>query len=222
MSEATPARPAEAGTTPPAVPTARLVTTLGAAGALAGLLIVLAFQGTLPAIERNRAARTDRAIHEVLRGLDRYDTLYLYDGHLTAEIPPSVDPRPLERVYAGYAASGARIGFAIASAEPGFQDVIRVLVGFDPVTRTTLGLTILASLETPGLGDKINEEPWRRQFQGRATPLVRVKPGASKAPNEVDAISGATISSRTVIAAVNKGVERWAPLIDAYLARAGS
>lgn len=206
----------------PAVPTGRLIATLGSAGALAGLLIVLAFQGTLPAIERNRSARTDRAIHEVLGGLDRYDTLYLYEGRLTREVPAGVDVRPLERVYEGYDANGARVGFAVAAAEPGFQDAVRVLFGFDPATRTTLGLTILASLETPGLGDKINDEAWRRQFQGRMTPLVRVKQGASKAPNEVDTITGATISSRTVVAAINKGVERWAPLIDAYLAGGGS
>lgn len=210
---------------PPAAPdvqSGRLIATLGAAGALAGLLIVLAYQGTLPAIERNRAARTDRAIHEVLRGLDRYDTLYLHEGDLTATLPPGVDARPLERVYAGYDAAGARVGFAIAAGEPGFQDVIRILFGFDPATRTTLGLMILSSLETPGLGDKINDERWRGQFRGRKTPLVRVKQGASKQPDEVDTITGATISARTVIAAVNKGVARWAPLLDAYLAKGGS
>lgn len=217
---------AETGTnvppTAPDVPSVRLIATLGAAGALAGLLIVLAYQATLPAIEKNRAARTDRAIHEVLRGIDRYDTLYLYEGALTATVPPGVDERPLERVYAGFNAAGARVGFAITSGEGGFQDVIKILFGFDPATRTTLGLTILSSLETPGLGDKITEEPWRAQFRGKQTPLVRVKQGASRAPNEVDGITGATISSRTVIAGINKGVERWAPLLDAYLAKGGS
>ncbi len=210
---------------PPAAPeveSGRLIVTLGAAGALAGLLIVLAYQGTLPAIERNRAARTDRAVHEVLRGLDRYDTLYLHEGALTAALPPGVDARPLERVYAGYDAAGARAGFAIATGAPGFQDVIRILFGFDPASRTTLGLTILSSLETPGLGDKIEDERWRDQFRSRKTPLVRVKQGASKQPDEVDTITGATISSRTVIEAINKGVERWAPLLDAYLAKGES
>lgn len=213
---------ASAPGTPPDVPAVRLIATLSIAGALAGLLIVVAYQGTLPAIESNRAERTDRAIHEVLRGLDHYDTLYLYEGALAASLPPGVDPRPLERVYAGYAPGGARVGFAIPTGEPGFQDVIRILFGFDPATRTTLGLTILSSLETPGLGDKITGAEWRDQFRGRKTPLVRVKQGASKAPDEVDSITGATISSRTVIAAVNKGVERWTPLLDAYLAKGGS
>ena len=221
MSETT--RPdASAPPLAPEVPAGRLIGTLGIAGALAGLLIVLAYQGTLPAIEKNRAARTDRAIHEVLRGLDRYDTLYLYEGGLTATVPQGVDSRSLERVYAGYDTAGARVGFAIVAGEPGFQDVIRILFSFDPATKTTLGLTILSSLETPGLGDKINDERWRDQFRGRKTPLVRVKQGASKQPDEVDTITGATISARTVIAAVNKGVARWAPLLDAYLAKGGS
>lgn len=208
--------------TAPDVPQGRLIATLGVAGALAGLLIVLAYQGTLPAIERNRAARTDRAVHEVLRGLDRYDTLYLHDGTLTSQLPPGVDGRTLDKAYVGYDAAGARIGFAIPAAEPGFQDVIRILFGFDPATRTTLGLTILSSLETPGLGDRINDAAWQAQFRGRKTPLVRVKQGASSRPDEVDAITGATISSRTVIAAVNTGIARWAPLLDAYLSKGGS
>lgn len=206
----------------PDVQSGRLVATLGTAGALAGLLIVLAYQGTLPAIEANRAARTDRAIHEVLRGIDRYETLYLYEDALTTQMPEGTDVRRVERAYVGYDAAGVRVGFAIPTGKPGFQDVIRILFGFDPATRTTLGLTILSSLETPGLGDKIEGEAWRAQFRGRQTPLVRVKQGASKQPDEVDTITGATISSRTVIEAVNAGVERWAPLLDAYLAKGGS
>ncbi len=51
--------------------------------------------------------------------------------------------------------------------------------------------------------------------------MVGVKPGAgSGAENEVDMITGATISSRTVIAIINHRVEALQPLLDAHAAAA--
>jgi Na+-translocating ferredoxin:NAD+ oxidoreductase subunit G len=200
----------------------RLLATLGGAGALAGLLIVLAFEWTLPAVEANRAARLDRAVHEVLQGIERYDALYLYRGVLVHLLPDGVDGRTLEKVYAGYDEPGHRVGFAIPAGEPGFQDVIGILFGFDPASRTTLGLTILDSRETPGLGDKIEGERWLVQFRGAQAPLVHVRPGTARGPGEIDMITGATISARTVVTAINNAVERWTPALDAYLRGGGS
>jgi Na+-translocating ferredoxin:NAD+ oxidoreductase subunit G len=200
----------------------RLLATLGGAGALAGLLIVLAFEWTLPAIEANRAARLDRAVHEVLQGIERYDTLYLHRGMLVNRLPDGVDGRTLEKVYEGYDEPGQRVGFAIPAGEPGFQDVIGILFGFEAASRTTLGLTILDSRETPGLGDKIEEERWLVQFRDARTPLVHVKPGTARDAGEIDMITGATISARTVVTAINNAVERWTPALDAYLRGGGS
>ncbi|MCP4450920.1 MAG: FMN-binding protein, partial [Planctomycetes bacterium] len=58
--------------------------------------------------------------------------------------------------------------------------------------------------ETPGLGNKIIEQPWRDQFTDKqsSTPLMVVKNGAAKG-HEIDGISGATISSRAVTGIVN-------------------
>ena len=50
---------------------------------------------------------------------------------------------------------------------------------------------------------------------GPATPLVGVKAGAGKGkPNEIDTITGATISSKVVIDIINHGLEEWQPVID--------
>jgi electron transport complex protein RnfG len=201
---------------PPQIKTLRLVTTMAAAGALAGLLIVVVFQATLPAVLANRAARLDAAMATVVPGLARYDTLYLVDGKLTSTLPPGVDARKTEKVYAAFDDGGRRIGFAIPASEPGFQDAIDVLFGFDPAKRGTLGLVILNTKETPGLGDKILSDSFREQFSDASTPLNGVKAGQSQKPEDVDMITGATISSRTVIRAINKAVEKWSPLIAAY------
>lgn len=207
---------------PPQVKSARLIATMAAAGAVAGFLIIVVFQATLPAILANRAARLDAALSSAVPGLDRYDTLYLVNGTLTATLPAGADARKLEKIYAAFDRSGRRVGFAIPSSEPGFQDAVDILFGFDPAKPGTLGLVVLGTKETPGLGDKILSDGFRDQFKDAATPINGVKAGASQKPGDVDMITGATISSRTVIRAINKAVAKWSPLIAAYDATGGA
>jgi electron transport complex protein RnfG len=193
----------------------RLLGTMATTGAVAGLLIVLAYTWTTPIILANRQSAVDRAIHEVLPGIERYDTLYLRDGQLTNAVPAGEGDDESEPVYAGIGADGHVIGFAIAAREPGFQDPIEILFGFDARSDTTLGVTIISSRETPGLGDKIQDETWRAQFKGVSTPVKASKRGAIP-PGDVMMITGATISSRAVVAAINKSLEHWRPVLRAY------
>jgi electron transport complex protein RnfG len=204
--------------TAPKVSSLRLLSTMGGAGALAGLLIVLVYQFTLPTVLANRAARLETAILQVVPGSTRYDTLYVVDGALTATLPPGADARKLEKVYRGVNEAGGTTGFAIPTSQPGFQDVIDIIFGFDPDKPGTLGLAILSSRETPGLGDKIEAPKWLEQFTTLTTPLTAVKAGAAQNPGDAQMITGATISSRTVIGAINKALERWTPILAAYRA----
>jgi electron transport complex protein RnfG len=191
----------------------RLVLTLGSAGALAGLLLVLAHEATAARIAEHKAEALRRAVREVLGEPDRYETLYVVGGALVPEVPAGADERSLERVYRGYR-GGKPIGYAIAAAEPGFQDTLRILFGYDPETRTILGIKVLESKETPGLGDKIEKEAFTGRFPGRTTPLrgVRAGGGAGRG-DEIDMITGATISSRAVIGIVNRALARLLPAL---------
>jgi Na+-translocating ferredoxin:NAD+ oxidoreductase subunit G len=156
------------------------------------------------------------AIHEVLGGPDRHDTLYVVGDALVAEPPDGADRAGLETVYLGYRDDRA-VGYAIHAAAPGFQDTISLLFGYDPETGTLLGMTVLESKETPGLGDKIYKDlKFVEAFAGVSPPLIGVKAGAGKgAPGEVEMITGATISSRTVIKAINAALERVGPALSA-------
>ena len=213
---------------PPAPPRAqplRLVATLAVAGALAGVLLVVAFQATQPRILANKEARLAAAVEEVLHEPARFDTLYVVDGALVDRPPPGSRPEGLERAHVGYDAEGRRCGFALVAARPGYQDTVRLMFGWDPSAGALLGLRVLESKETPGLGDKIENDPaFAARFVGAEAPLVAVKPGKGSGtdPHEVDTITGATISSRTVIAAVNEAVARYAPLLDAWSASAAA
>jgi electron transport complex protein RnfG len=205
--------PAPQGMTPPG----RLVATLGGLGALSGLLIVIAFGATQPAIRAHRAAVLAEAIMEVLGEPERYDTLYVVDGALTETAPTGVDPELAEAVYLGYR-DGAPAGFAVRAAISGFQDTISLIFGYDPAQRELLGMKVLESKETPGLGDKIyKDEAFVSRFRGAATPLSGVKAGNEKgAPGEIVMITGATISSRAVIKAINTELGRLGPLLERY------
>ena len=78
-----------------------------------------------------------------------------------------------------------------------------------------VGLAVLESKETPGLGDKIIfDEDFHACFEALAIEpkIVTVRDGRD-APNEVDIISGATISTDAVVDMINKSLERWAPIL---------
>ena len=199
------------------VSTFRLVATLAIAGALAGLLIVLVNQHTKPIIDKYKAEQLQIAVYEVLPDVERYNTFYLVDDALSLSLPDGAKESEYKRIYVGYDSANKVSGVAISRGESGFQDVVQVIFGFDPVSGKLSGMKVLDSKETPGLGDKIFKDLdfVKQFFAGPETPLVGVKSGAGKGqPNEIDTITGATISSKVVISIINNGLKEWRPVID--------
>jgi len=194
---------------PPEVQSSRLMATLGIAGALAGLVIVVVFQWADPRIQAHRAAALRAAVLEVLDGPATYRSLYVTPEGLSETAPPGVDTVKADKVFLGFDTVGEPVGYAVTGAEPGFQDVIYLIFGFDARESRLLGMKVLESKETPGLGDKIiKDADFVGEFRDVEAPIAGVKKGAgSGAANEVDMITGATISSRTVIGIINHRVE---------------
>lgn len=197
---------------------ARLIGTLAGFGGIAGFLIVAAFQWAQPRILASKAAVLNAAVQEVLSVPDSTQTLFVYENALTLQPPTNADTASLERIYAGYRGT-AVIGYAIIAAAPGFADVITLIYGYDAAGDRVIGMKVLENKETPGLGDRIvKDSSFVAEFADAGTPLKGVKKGAGTgARNEVDLITGATISSRTVVAIVNKSLEQMKPLLDVYL-----
>lgn len=206
---------------PPETPAWRLISTLAVAGTLSGLLLVFVFQATAPAIAAYKAKMLRLAVREVLGGPERYDTLYLVDGKFTPDLPDGAIAKDFERVFLGYGADGRPVGFAIEAAAPGFQDTVKLIFGFDAAKKQILGMKVLESKETPGLGDKIElDREWIDQFKGALTPLVGRKPGTDTAEGKggIDTITGATISSKAVIKIINGALKDLGPAVEAYAA----
>jgi electron transport complex protein RnfG len=200
----------------PATSSARLVATLAAAGALAGLVIVLVFGWANPKIQAHRAEVLRQAIQEVLDGPASVRTYYLVDGVLSESPAPGADTITAEKVHLGFDTDGDPVGYAITGQEPGFQDIILVIFGYDAKADRVLAMKVLESKETPGLGDKIfKDTSFVAGFRSAAAPLEGVKSGAgSGSDHEVDMITGATISSRTVIGIINHRIEALDPVLD--------
>jgi electron transport complex protein RnfG len=207
-----PAAPAKGGSTP----AWRLLVTLAIAGGLSGWLVGTVYNITLPAVQRHAAERVHAAVTEVLHAPARWDTLYLVHDALT-RTAPTADLEDTPKAFVGYDAEGKRMGVAITAAEPGFQELVTLMIGFDPGTGALLGFTVLDQKETPGLGDKIERDTsFVAQFGGRLPPLTGVKGRPGTPPSEVQTITGATISSRAVIRIINNAVARWRPLLAAW------
>lgn len=85
------------------------------------------------------------------------------------------------------------IGYCFKVSKYGYSSDIITMVGIDKDSRIT-GIEILSQNETPGLGAKIIDKSFGERFKG--------KPANSLA--EVDAITGATISSRAVISSIGE------------------
>ena len=192
-----------------------MILTLGGLGTISGGLLVFTYLFTLPYIEANRQRELEKAIFHVLPGCRRYVPLALKEGKLV-ELK---DKRQKSFVYAGFDDKGKLIGFALVGSEPGFQDVIRAIFGVKPVEKMVVGFQVLESRETPGLGDKIyKDSEFLANFRALSIePEIRlVKKGKKTRPNEVEAITGATISSKAVVRLIRKALKRWLPYLKGY------
>lgn len=100
-------------------------------------------------------------------------------------------------------AAGTHIGY-VASVTLKAYDVMTLTFGYTTDGVCT-GLAFLSIKETPGMGMKADEPAFKEQFAGKtADSLVSVKSGAGD--GEINAISGATITTEGVLKGVNAGI----------------
>jgi len=194
-------------------------------GMLCGLLIAVAFQGTAPVIARNRAEALERAVFAVLPEASRRVTFALTaDGTFEP-----TEAAAAERVHAGFDADGRLVGVAVEANGAGYADTISLLYGYDPARAAIVGMEVLASKETPGLGDRIGTDPGflanfealdvRLDEAGEALahPIETVRSGQKTEAWQIDGITGATISATAVGGILATSTARWLLVINRRL-----
>ena len=103
-------------------------------------------------------------------------------------------------------ASGSPIGYVVTTtSKDGYGGAIKVSVGI-LADGTVNGIEFLTLAETAGLGMNAQKPEWKAQYAGKNVDAFAVTKNGASADNEINAISGATITSNAVTGAVNVAV----------------
>ncbi len=174
---------------------------LGVATFIASALLALTNGITAPHIAERQAENLRRSLTAVLPA-------HLHDNDLLADV---TEWRVGTQVHKVYQATQAGVPTAVAFevSESGYSGPIRLLMAVDYQGKI-LGVRTLSHTETPGLGDKIEiaKDDWILSFDGRSLEDTRF--AVRKESGDFDQFTGATITPRTVVAAVKGGLEFFA------------
>lgn len=167
-------------------------------GAISGVILAGVFQVADPMIQANKEKELKEAIFVVLPEAKDYKLLEKKVGQETIV------------VYEGIDGEGKPVGLAFKADGGGFQGNIGVMVGLGLDYLKLKGIKILDQVETPGLGNRIGEPEFENQFKGiDITPKVEyIKNRKPEKPNQIQSITGATISSDAVVKNINNAVQK--------------
>lgn len=167
-------------------------------GALSGVILSGVFGVADPMIKANKEKELKEAIFIVLPGAKDFKVM-----------EKTVGQEKLI-VYKGIDEHGQPVGVAFKADGGGFQGNIGLMVGLETSYLKLKAIEVLEQLETPGLGDRIREDAFKDQFKGlEVKPKVEyIKYRKPEKPNQIQAITGATISSDAVVKNINRAVEK--------------
>ncbi|TWU31575.1 FMN-binding protein [Novipirellula artificiosorum] len=191
-------------------------------GVVCSLLIVSTYEFTKPIIQANKLAARELAILEVISDAVTSEAFVLDEA--TGEFQKaSASSEDQNLVFAGYNQKGELAGLALGTKGMGYQDYIHVLYGYSPEQQAIVGISVLESRETPGLGDRIQTDPaFLKNFEKLdvrvdgdklAHELEYVKAGEKTDEWQIDGISGATISSQATADMLRESTNKWIPRV---------
>ena len=164
----------------------KLILTLTIIMIISAGVLTFTQQITTPKIKQHAQEKKEAAILTVLPGAEEYEEV-TKDG-LT--------------LYKGMGKSGNTVGYAMTNSGQGFQSVLKLMIGFDLEEEKVLRIKILNQAETPGLGSRIVEKDFKSQFFDKAFS------DQFQAKKDIDAISGATISSQAMSDVIKDAINK--------------
>ena len=196
-------------------------------GLLCALIIVSVFLYTQPFITHNKLQALEKAVNRIIPEADSRLTYRLNDKGHFERVTDTVQSGSL--VYASYDKQQQLLGIVIKAQGRGYQDTIELLYAYLPEKQKITGLVILANRETPGLGAKIsNDTDFLANFKQLDVRLNSdqlsllhsisvIKSGSVKQAWQIDAITGATISSKAIAKIIQHSASIMLPLINQNL-----
>jgi len=121
----------------------------------------------------------------------------------------------------GEAADGGVAGYVFETESKGYGGTVKVMTGINTEGNIT-GVIVLSHSETPGLGANAEKESFREQYQQPVANLaggIQVVKFQAPGEGEIQAMTGATITSTAVTGAVNQAIEQYQ---NAYASEGGN
>ena len=159
---------------------------------VSGLCLGVVYDVTKAPIEAATIAANNATYKQVLPDADNFSDV---EGS-TEKIAETADEIAKD-------ASGAVVGHVINSlSNDSYGGAVKLSIGFD-ADGTITGVGIRETSDTPGLGLKAKDDDYRNQFVGKNCDKLTVTKSGSASDTEINAISGATITSNATTNAVN-------------------
>lgn len=173
---------------------------------VSGLLLGLVYEITKEPIAIAQEAAKKEAYQQVMADADAFETIELNDEAIT-QVEDTIESSGCivnEMVEAK--ANGETVGYVVTTTtSEGYGGDIQISVGILK-DGTVSGVAILSIEETVGLGMKATEPEFYNQYAGKKVEFFNISKTGASTDNEIDALSGATITSSAMTKAVNAAV----------------
>lgn len=172
---------------------------------VAGLILGLVYQITKEPIAAQEAKAKQEACQEVFQDEASFEAVETVAGDAAGWSEAGYAQESIDEVMEAKDASGSLLGYVITvTTREGYGGDIQFSIGVR-MDGTVNGMSILSISETAGLGMKA-EDVLKPQFAGKQVEQFEYTKNGATSENQIDAISGATITTNAVTNGVNAGL----------------
>lgn len=177
---------------------------------IAGLFLGAVYEITKEPRKKQEEKAKMAAYEKVLKEADEFDEIdfdtkeiekYLVENGIKKSVAV------VEEIVEAKNSKGDKLGYVITVTDKeGYGGEVKIAVGFLE-DGTVNGISFLKLEETAGVGMKADQNSFKNQFTGKKVDSFEYTKGKSTSDNQIDAISGATITTNAVTNGVNTAVK---------------
>lgn len=173
---------------------------------IAGLLLGAVYEITKEPIRKENQRAKEEAYKAVFADADAFEDVKIDEDKVAKALDEKGLDVTINEAMKVLDKSGQQIGYVLTVTDhEGYGGDIQFAMGVQS-DGTLNGISFLSISETAGLGMKAKEDAFRKQFEGKKTDQIVYTKNGAKADNEIDALSGATITTNAVTNGVNAGL----------------
>lgn len=172
---------------------------------IAGLLLGVVYEITKDPIAASKKATEDKACKQVFSEAASFDINYVMEEDGKAIVEQLQVDASIDQVIPAKDEAGQVLGYVVTvTSNEGYGGEITFMMGVkcDGVVN---GIYMLSISETAGLGMNAKKDTFLEQYTDKEVEHFTVSKSGSQSEDQIDAITGATITSKAVTNAVNAG-----------------